>query len=257
MSQGRRSRIVIDVARVQEEARRRKQRRFGRAGRLLSATALVVIAVVLVALLGGYLWWRSFERSPVYSLALLVDAAQRDDKQTVESMIDADQIAQGFIPQVIGKLTAPDSPVPPQARAALPSAIPQMLPRVSEGVRDEIEQDLKALSKGHTSFIMTALALRSQADVKEQSASANASPNTNNGNGQPHAADTREKAVVTVNAGDRPVELTMAREGERWKVVTVKDDKTASDIAARLASTVSASPQTLQPQPQPHHRSGR
>ena len=193
----------------------------------------LVIAVVLAALLGGYLWWRSFERSPAYSLALLVDAAQRDDKQAVESMIDADQIAQGFIPQVIGKLTAPDSPVPPQARAALPSAIPQMLPRVSEGVRDEIEQDLKSLSKGHTSFVMTALAVRSLADVKEQG----------------------DKADVTVNAGDRPVELTMARAGELWKVVTVKDDKTAGDIAARLASSVSASPQP--PQPQTHHRSGR
>lgn len=233
MSQRGRSRIVIDVARVQEEARRKKQRRFGRAGRLLSATALVVIAVVAAALLGGYLWWRSFERSPVYSLALLVDASQRDDKQAVESLIDADQIAQGFIPQVIGKLTAPDSPVPSQARAALPSAIPQMLPRVSEGVRDEIEQDLKTLSKEHTSFVMTALAVRSLADVKEQG----------------------DRADVTVKAADRPFELTMAREGECWKVVTVKDDKTAGDIASRLASGVSASSQA--PQPQPHHRSSR
>ena len=233
MTQGRRSRIVIDVTRAQEEARQKKRRRFGRAGRLLSVTALVVIAVVLVALAGSYLWWRSFERSPAYSLALLVDAAQRDDKQAVESLIDANQIAQGFIPQVIGKLTAPDSPVPPQARAALPSAIPQMLPRVSEGVRDEIEQDLKSLSKGHNSFVLTALAVRSLADVKEQG----------------------DRADVTVKAGDRPFELTMAREGERWKVVTVKDDKTAGDIASRLASGVSASPQA--PQPQPHHRSGR
>jgi hypothetical protein len=92
---------------------------------------------------------------------------------------------------------------------------------------------LKALSKGHTSFIPTAFAVRSLADVKEQG----------------------DKADVTVNAGDRPVELTMARAGERWKVVTVKDDKTASDIATRLASSVSASPQATQPQP--HHRGGR
>jgi uncharacterized membrane protein len=232
---GRRSRIVIDVARVQEEARQKKRRGFGRAGRLLSVTALVIIAVVLVAIAGGYAWWRSFERSPAYSLALLVDAAQRDDKQTVESLIDADQIAQGFIPQVIDKLAGANSPVPPQARASLSSALPQLLPRVREGVRDEIAQDLKALSKGHTSFFLTALAVKTAADVKEQ------------GN----------KADVTVKSGDRPVELTMARNGERWKVVTVKDDQVANDIATRLASSIPASPQAPQLQPLPRRRGGR
>jgi hypothetical protein len=234
-SRGRRSRIVIDVARAQEEARRKKQRRFGRLGRYVSVTALVVAAAILVVLVVAYAWWRSFEKSPAYSVALLVDAAQRDDKQAVESLIDADQIAQGFIPQVINKLTDANSPVPPQARASLSSALPQLLPRVREGVRDEVAQDLKALSKGHTSFLLTALAVRAAADVKEQG----------------------DRVSVTVKAGDRPIELTLARGGERWKVVNVKDDQVASDIAARLASNIPASPQPLLPQPQPRRRAGR
>jgi hypothetical protein len=223
---GGRSRIVVDVARIQAETRGRKARRFGRAGRLLSVTGLVVIALALVLLACGYLWWRSFERSPAYSLALLVDAAQRGDNQSVESLIDADQIAQGFIPQVVERLTAADSPVPPQARPQLSSAMPQLLPRVRESVRDEIAQELKALSKGHTSFLLTALAVRSAADVKEQGGKANAA----------------------VKAGERPVELTLARDGERWKVVTVKDEQLARDIAARLASSVPASPPSAQTQ---------
>jgi hypothetical protein len=234
-SRGRRSRIVIDVARVQEEARRKKQRRFGRAGRYVSVTALAAAAAVLVVLVVAYAWWRSFEKSPAYSVALLVDAAQRDDKQTVESLIDADQIAQGLIPQVIDKLTGADSPVPPQARASLTSALPQLLPRVREGVRDRVAQDAKALSKGHTSFLLTALAVRAAADVKEQG----------------------DRASVTVKAGDRPVELTLARNGERWKIVTVKDEQVASDIATRLASSIPTSPQPPQPQPQPRRRAGR
>lgn len=232
---GRRSRIVVDVARIQAEARGRKARRFGRAGRLLSVTGLVVIALVLVLLAGGYLWWRSFERSPAYSLALLVDAAQRGDNQSVESLIDADQIAQGFIPQVVERLTAADSPVPPQARPQLSSAMPQLLPRVRESVRDEIAQELKALSKGHTSFLLTALAVRSAADVKEQGG----------------------KADAAVKAGERPVELTLARDGERWKVVTVKDEQLARDIAAQLAPSVPASPSSAQTQGQTHRKPGR
>ncbi|HEX3559143.1 MAG TPA: hypothetical protein VHU19_08060 [Pyrinomonadaceae bacterium] len=230
---GGRSRIVIDVARAQAEAQQqRKRRRFGRAGRLLSITGLVVVAVVLLLLVGGYLWWRSFERSPAYSLALLVDAAQRDDKQEVESLLDPDQIAQGFIPQVINKLAGADSPVPPQARGQLTSAIPQLLPHVREGVRDEIAQEIKGLSKGHTSFFLTALAVKTAAEVKEQG----------------------DKASVTVKAGERPVELTLARNGERWKVVTVKDEQVANDIATRLASSIPASPQPAPSSAQTHHR---
>src|SRR3982751_3127124 len=104
MAQGRKSRIVIDVDRVQAEARAKRGRGFGRARRYVSVTGLVVIGVVLVLLVGSYLWWQGFRKSPPYSVALLVDAAQHDDAQAVESLIDADQIAQGFIPQVIDNL---------------------------------------------------------------------------------------------------------------------------------------------------------
>jgi hypothetical protein len=232
---GRRSRIVIDVERMQAEARQRKARRFGRAGRFLSVTGLVVIALVLALLLGGYLWWRSFERSPAYSLALLVDAAQRGDNQQVESLISADQIAQGFIPQVINILTGADSPVPPPARPQLTSALPQLLPHVNESVRDEIAQDMKGLSKGHTSFLLTALYVKQFSSVQERG----------------------DKAVVNFGANDRPVELTMARDGERWKLITVKDEQLARDIATRLASNVPTSPQPAPTQGPPRRRAGR
>lgn len=235
---GRRSRIVIDVERMQAEARQRKGHRFGRAGRYLSVTGLVVIAVVLVLLLGSYLWWRSFEKSPAYSLALLVDAAQRGDNQQVESFIDADQIAQGFVPQVIDHLTAADSPVPPQARSQLSSALPQMLPRVRESMRDEIAQDVKGFAGKDAqprSFVLTAFHVKQFSSVKQQG----------------------DKAVVMFSANDRPVELTMVRDGERWKVVTVKDEQLARDIAARLAANMPASPQSSQTQGQTRRRGGR
>lgn len=232
-SGGGRSRIVVDVARIQAETRGRKARRFGRAGRLLSVTGLVVVALVLVLLACGYLWWRSFERSPAYSLALLVDAAQRGDNQTVESLTNADQINQGFIPQVIDKLAGVNPPVPPQARVQLSAALPQFLQHAP--VRDEMAQELKSLSRGHTSFLLTAFGVRSAADVKEQG----------------------DKATVAFKDGDRTVELTMARDSERWKVVNVKDDRLAGDIATRLASSVPVSSQPPVPQPPPRRHTGR
>src|ERR1044072_9655284 len=93
---GRRSRIVIDVGRAEGEARKDEGGGLGRVRRYLSLTALIIVGVLLVLLVSAYAWWRGFEKSPAYSLALLVDAAQRDDKQAVESLIDADKIAEGF-----------------------------------------------------------------------------------------------------------------------------------------------------------------
>ena len=235
---GGKSRIVIDVARVQEEARQKKGRGFGRARRYLSITALVVIGIVLVLLVGSYAWWQSYKKSPAYSLALLVDAAQRDDMPVVESLIDADKIAEGFVPQVIEKLAGANSNVPPAARAQLTTALPQLLPRVREGVRDQIAASMKSLSNstsGSVPFFLTALGMRTAADVREQG----------------------DAAAVTVKAGDRPIELNMQRNGERWRVITVKDDQLASDISARLASSVPALAQPGQQQNQPRRKGGR
>jgi hypothetical protein len=129
--------------------------------------------------------------------------------------------------------------VPPQARASLSSALPQLLPRVREGMRDEIAQDAKGFAGKDTStrppFFLAALRIKQFSSVREQG----------------------DKAVVNFGANGRPVELTMARDGERWKVVTVKDDQIANDIAARLASNIPTSPQPLQPQPQPRRHAGR
>src|SRR5690242_20574380 len=128
---GRRSRIIIDVSSAQGAARKKSWRE-SRVGRYLSVTALVIIGVVLVVLVAGYAWWRSFEKSPAYSLALLVEAAQRDDKQAVESLIDSDKIADGFVPQIINAFASQNPQITPQARAQLSNLIPLLLPRVRE-----------------------------------------------------------------------------------------------------------------------------
>ncbi|HEX8352802.1 MAG TPA: hypothetical protein VF611_07885 [Pyrinomonadaceae bacterium] len=235
---GRKSRIVIDVDHVRAEAERKRAGRFGRAGRFLSVTGLVVVGLLLALLVGSYAWWQSFKKSPPYSLALLMDAAQHDDVQAVETLIDADQIAQGFVPQVIENLAGAGSPLPPQARASLTAVLPQMLPRVRETMRDEVARTLKGLSQddsSQTPFFVKALGVRQSADVEERG----------------------DAAEVRLKAGERPVELSMRRDGERWKVVTVKDPQLASEIAARLAASIPAGPQPQQPQQNQPRRRGR
>jgi hypothetical protein len=234
MPQGRKSRIVIDVDRVRAEADEKRARRFGRAGRAgraLGVTGLVVLGLLLAALVGTYAWWQGFKKSPPYSLALLLDAAQQDDVQAVETMTDSDQIAQGFVPQVIENLAGPGSPLPPQAGASLTAALPTLLPRVRETMREEIARSLKGASQDDSSnvpFFVKALGVSRAADVDERG----------------------DAATVKLSVGDRPVELSMRRDGERWKVITVKDPQLAADIAARLAASLPPGGLTPQQQPQ-------
>ena len=237
MPQGRRSRIVIDVDRVRAEAREKRSRRFGRAGRVLGVTGAVVIGALLVLLVGSYMWYQGFKKSPPYSLALLLDAAQHDDVAAVETMIDADQIAQGFVPQVIDNLADTGSQLPPQARASLTAMLPALLPRVRETMRDEIARAMKGLSQNESSslpFFAKAISVHQSETVVERG----------------------DAATVTVKQGERPVELSMRRDGERWKLVTVKDPQLASDIATRLAASLPAAP-TPTPQNQPRRRGTR
>ncbi|MBV8856986.1 MAG: hypothetical protein JOZ02_08660 [Acidobacteria bacterium] len=236
MAQGRKSRIVIDVDRVRAEAQAKRERSVvGRAGRVLGVTGLIVAAVLLVLLVGSYMWYQGFKKSPPYSLALLVDAAQHDDVRAVETMIDADQIAQGFVPQVVENLAGTGSQLPPQARASLTATLPALLPRVRETMRDEIAGAMKGLSQNGGSnlpFFVKALGVRQAATVVERG----------------------DAATVNVKAGDRPVELSMRRDGERWKLVAVKDPQLASEIATRLAASLPAAPPPPQPQNQPRRR---
>jgi len=239
MAQGRKSRIVIDVDRVRAEAQAKKGNRLvGRASRVLGVTGLIVAAVLLVLLVGSYVWYQGFKQSPPYSLALLLDAAQHDDVQAVDTLINADLIAQGFIPQVIENLASTGTQLPPQERASLTARMPALLPRVRESVRDEIAQAMKGIGQNQTSnlpFFVKALGVRQMTTVVERG----------------------DAATVNVKAGDRPVELSMRREGERWKLVTVKDPQLAAGIAARLAASLTAAPPPPQPQQNQPRRKGR
>jgi hypothetical protein len=165
-----------------------------------------------------------------------VDAARRDDVQAVESLIDADRVAQGFVPQVIEKLTGAGTALPPEARARVTAALPQLLPRVRETVREEIARGMKAAAgeAADTSFIVLALGIPRVAEVKEEG----------------------DAATATFAREGKQTELAMQRSGDRWKVVNVKDDDLASGIAGRLAASIPQGPPPPPPN-QPRRRQGR
>lgn len=226
---GRRSRIVIDVEQARAAAGRGRRRR-----RALPLAALIAGGVLLAALVGAYAWWQSYKKGPAYSLALLVDASRRDDLPEVERLVDADAVAQGFMPQVIEKLTG--AGLPPDARARVSAALPQLLPRVRETVREEIARGMKAAAAevGDTSFTVLALGIPRAAEIREDG----------------------DAATATFARGDKQTELTMRRNGERWRVVGVRDDDLTRGLAERLAASIPPAPPPPPPN-QPRRRQGR
>ena len=116
--EGKRSRFVVDMdeLRRSDEEKRAAERGGGVRGRLrrrglspqgrrrlaIVAGALALVALGLVVIF--YSWYSGYRSSPVYSLALLADAAERNDRQTIDALLDTDGVTRGLVPQVKAKV---------------------------------------------------------------------------------------------------------------------------------------------------------
>ncbi|MDX6444846.1 MAG: hypothetical protein QOH71_1920 [Blastocatellia bacterium] len=212
-----RNRIVIDLdkARADQQGRARA-RHSGRAGRIFGIIAVVLVLIIIVAAASGYLWWRNYQDSPAYSLAILADAAQRNDNATVDSIIDTDKVCDDFVAQV--RQRAPGSAVsaitsilPAQTNSALQAVTPNLKQTVHDQLMKEVQR-LTEPAKGKP-FVLVALAITSFADIKEQN----------------------NVAQVKVNIKDEHLQLTMQPSTEagvkRWRITGVQDDKLTKMIA--------------------------
>lgn len=230
-NQRKQSRIVIDVDRVQQEASQRRRRGGGRR-RTLSIAGLILLAVILALLVGGYLWWQSFRTSPAYSLALLVDAAQRNDMPAVDQLIDTDSVTRSLVPQVIdsalariggaGAVAAP--------RRQIEAALPQMLPYARDEVRTQIAEGVRQVAGktgGRMPFPLLALAVpRTWESISD---------------GDERGEQRDAFKTILFKTEGRDLTLVMRRDGERWKVAGVRDEQLAAGIAARVVGSLPSS----------------
>jgi uncharacterized membrane protein len=200
-----RNRIVIplDHPRADQNVRVRA-RRSSRAGRVLGFIAIVLVVVIIGALAGGYFWWRHYQSQPAYSLALLVDAAQRNDGAEIDRLLDLDKITTDFVTQV--KARVPGS-------SLLPAQIEQTLtPKLKPTVRDELIKEIQRLTERANGkpFPLVALAVPYFVDIKQ------------NGN----------TATAEMKLQDEQIKLTMQADAAgHWQTVAVQDDKLADLIA--------------------------
>ena len=240
---GKRSRIVVNVEakppvpedrgagveRWQGVFRSRRVR--GRRRRVLSVASLALAAVVLVLFAGGYWWWQSFKSSPSYTLALALEAAERDDQPAFEALVDVEGVSRSVVPQVIERVRGGDNSlnISPQVRRQIAQNAQVWLPGVREQVREALMSETKRLAEQSGArgfpFFVRALALSRLGESMTQEGEGTAPATAN----------------VTYKVNERPFEFGLKSgdvEGQPdWKIVSVKSDELATRVAEQVAKT--------------------
>lgn len=220
-----RKRIVINLEKARTIAH--VPPKGSRGAKILGIIAVALIVVILGGIIGGYLWWQSYKTGPAYTLALLVDASQNNDQATFDEIVDTDKIVDNFIPQVTEKaLGRLGSLLTASRRKEIEALVPSLKPQVKKQVREEVAKRVGEIATrvGNKPFFLIALGVPYFADINEDG----------------------DNATAKVKLNDREVELIMQRNGERWKIVGVKDETMARSIVDKLAKNLPAIGQDLE-----------
>lgn len=196
----------------------RRPSRIRRIGAIVLVTAL---AVTSVGAIGFYLYWQSLRSTPQYSLALIVDAAKRNDQATVNRLVDIDVVVDDFLPQITDKAVElygrgmPRDIIQRVARVAAP-----VMPAIKDRAREELHPAIKQKTSefGYVPFEAMVLGAEQYLDIKVDG----------------------DSATVKSLGPAQEFEVRMRRDGDHWKIVALKDDKLAAAIAQRIGQEIIA-----------------
>jgi hypothetical protein len=159
----------------------------------------------MLALASGYLWWRNYQTSPAYSVALIVDAAQRNDIPALESRLDDEAIAKNIVATVREKAGSRYGvSLSESLQRRIDDTLPVVLPQLKQTIHSELAKEIKEFSSRAESkpFVVVALAISSFVTITTEG----------------------DNARVVAPLPNRIIEATMRRDGDRWKVIDLKDD---------------------------------
>lgn len=187
----------------------------GGCGRILGISGIVLAALLLIGVVTGYFYWQGLKTTPQYSLALLVDAARRNDQAALDELVDTDAVVESFLPQVSDKAVEMyGRNLPPEKIGKVKEAATPLMPAIKQRARQEVPRVIAEKTDKFSGIPYWAIAVGAgyYLDVKPD-------------------GDT---ATVISKIPERQFELTMKRNGERWRVVGIKDEA----LAKRIAETV-------------------
>ncbi len=187
--------------------------------KILGALAVSFCLVLVVGGIGGYFYWRHLKKTPQYSLALLVDAARRDDQKSVDALVDTDAVVDDFLPQITGKaVELYGKNLPPATLSKIEQVAAPLLPAIKARARAEISGLIRDKTQKFGSVPFWAIALGADRFVEITRAG--------------------DKAFVDSKLQERQLSLTMKQSGEKWQVVGVKDEQLAKQIAEKVGQQI-------------------
>lgn len=217
-------RIVINLDEPAGEATQRtrmsgnKRRRWPR---VLGILALVVLVLVVVAAVGGFLAVRRYQSTPTYALALILDAAQRNDTAEFEKRINDEEIAKNMTASVSQKAAARYGyALNSSLQQQIDSTMPSLLPEVKQAAQDEFFKAMKAFAAApeQRSFISILGAVPSLMTVTTEG----------------------DSAKATGKMAGHDIELAMRRDADGWKVTDVKDEVIVQHIVDNVMKELPA-----------------
>jgi hypothetical protein len=177
----------------------------------------VLGGILLLLIVGGFIFWQVYKTRPSYSLALLVDAAERNDAAAFDTVFDTGRVIESFAPQVIDEATGRlGTALTPSMRQRIETLVPTLIPRVTENLRTEVMNQVREVTTPAQGkpFFLIALSIPFIVKITQEG----------------------ETALVKAERKERSMELTMLRTPEkRWKVVGVKDAALARRIVDDIA----------------------
>jgi hypothetical protein len=190
---------------------------------------LIPGGLVIVGLVVFFAWWQYFKTTPAYALALLVDAAQQNDRAAFDRAVDLDRVIDNFIAQgaqdsALGLTT----PMVTSVRLQLQSLAPETIVAVKEGVREEIRNRINELAGSSSArpFMVTAVAMPFVTEINQ----------------------TGESVQVRINH-TAEVELIMERrESGNWQVTSLRDQALAKRAVSGIIKQLPQSESELDKQ---------
>lgn len=183
--------------------------------KVLGVLGILFVVIAVAGTISGYFYWQNLKKTPQYSLALLIDAARRDDQAAIDELIDTNRIVEDFVPQITDKaIELYGRNLPPQTLAKVAQAAAPLMPAVKERARAEIPNLIRDKTKKFENVPFWAIAVGADRylDITQEVG----------------------KAFVRSKLQDRPLELTLKRNGVKWQVVAIKDEELAKRVADKI-----------------------
>lgn len=184
-------------------------------GRVAKLIFISVIALLVMSCSAGFFYWRSLKSTPQYSLALLIDASRRNDNDKINDLVNIDKVVDDFVPQIISSAVDMYGRGLPKETIANLSVVAQP---IMPALKDRAKMELPRVIRDRTEkfdripFVAIVMGADRYLDISVKG----------------------DVATVKSKEEDKPLELTMKREGDHWQVVGVRDH----DLSDKIAQTV-------------------